>query len=90
MQEDDIEDRLREILANFEGHEPGNKVVIFSETQAEALAEVAKWWIALRGAGKVGAAMGSAVKWLALMIAAWVAFKAGLLEWVSAGIGGTK
>lgn len=88
MQDDDLEKRLLEALQKVEDHEAGGQIIIFSESQAEALIEVAKWWIALRGAGKIGAAMGSAVKWLAVMIAAWVAFKAGLLEWISAGIGG--
>ena len=70
--------------------DPESQLVIFTEPQAQALTEVATWWIALRGAGKIGAAMGSALRWLALFIGAWIAFKAGLLEWITSNLGAGK
>lgn len=90
MQENDIEQRLKEALDRMESHEPGGDIIIFTASQAEALVEVAKWWIALRGAGKIGAAMGSALKWLALFVGTWVALKAGVLDWITSNLGGGK
>jgi hypothetical protein len=90
MQDADIEKTLREALERMQERAPESQLVIFTEPQAQALTEVATWWIALRGAGKIGAAMGSALRWLALFIGAWIAFKAGLLEWITSNLGAGK
>lgn len=85
-----LEARILEALKRVEEQDPNGAVVIFPEAEANALLEVARWWIALRGAGKIGTALASAVKWLALMVGAWLAVKAGILEWILHNIGGAK
>ena len=50
----ELEKRLLAALKKAEENEPDGEIVIFTKPQAEALVEVAKWWIALKGAHKVG------------------------------------
>ena len=63
--------------------------MIFTEAQAKALIEVAKWWIALRGVGMIGGAIGSTFKWFLVITAAWIAIKAGFLDWIANNNGGS-
>lgn len=85
----DREKRILEALEKFEQDEHGGEVVIFTEAQAQALIEVAKWWMALRGVSMVGGAIGSTIKWFAIIIGAWIAIKAGFLDWIANNIGGS-
>ena len=84
----ELEKRLLAALKKAEENEPDGEIVIFTKPQAEALVEVAKWWIALKGAHKVGGLLGSAILWFGGVLVAWVAIKGGLLEWLSNNLGG--
>lgn len=86
--DDALQERLLEALERAETEHPDGDIVIFTEAQAQALIEVAKWWIALRGVSMVGGVLGSAVKWFALIIGAWIAFRSGFTDWIAANIGG--
>lgn len=87
---DALEKRLIEALERAESEHTDGDIVIFTEAQAQALIEVAKWWIALRGVSMIGGALGSSVKWFALIIGAWIAFRAGFLDWIISNIGGPR
>ena len=86
--DDALQERLLEALERAETEHPDGDIVIFTEAQAQALIEVAKWWIALRGVRMVGGAIGSGIRWFAFIIGAWIAFRSGLLDWIAANIGG--
>lgn len=86
MTNQDLERRLLDALAKLEEYDEGASVS-FTDAQAEALIEVAKWWVALQGISMFGGALGSGVKWLAFMVGIWIAFKAGFLEWLSQNMG---
>lgn len=86
--DDALEKRLLEALDRAENEPADGNIVVFTEAQAQALVEVAKWWIALRGVSMIGGALGSAVKWFAFIIGAWIAFRSGFIDWIAANIGG--
>lgn len=90
MNDSDLEARLLEALERMDKQEPNGEIIIFTAEQAEALTQVASWWVALRGAGKISAAFGSGLKWLALFMGAWIAVKAGVLDWVISNTGGQQ
>lgn len=88
--DDDLQQRLLEAFEKAEQANPDGDLVVFTKPQAQALIEVAKWWVALRGANMIGGALGSAVKWFALILGSWIALKAGLLDWIAGNIGGSQ
>lgn len=90
MDDGEIQDRLLEAFKKAEEDNPDGNLVTFTKPQAQALLEVAKWWIALRGVSLIGGALGSAVKWFVLIIGAWIALKAGVIGWIADNIGGTQ
>ena len=57
-------------------------VTIFTREQAKALIEVAEGWNKIKGALAVGRAIGGGLKWFAAFAAAWIAFKAGIYDFV--------
>lgn len=88
MDEDELTIRINEAIRKMESQEPNSEVIIFTQTQAAALIQVAEAWIALRGVWVVGGLLGSTLKWAATVVGIWLAFKAGLLQWIAHNLGG--
>lgn len=87
MNSTDLERQLVEVLEKMKDGDAQSDIVIFDKNQAEALKQVAEWWIAMRGLVKLGGVLGSSVKWFLVIIGGWVAIKAGFLDWVSLHLG---
>lgn len=66
------------------------EMIIFTPAEAKALKEVSTLWMQVQNAvalfSKLGASMGSVVKWVIFMVMAWTAFKAGFLDWIKEAI----
>lgn len=64
---------------------PG-EFVIFTASEAEALREVATWWLRAKGAFAIGGLIGSFAKWFLVCVAFFAAARAGLLDWIGIGV----
>jgi len=63
---------------------PGDTITITveSEREAEAIRQMARWWVRLEGAKAVGAVVAVFIKWVAIFTAALSAIRLGLVEWI--------
>lgn len=59
-----------------------HQLILFDEHEAEALRKFAKFMIALETLGSAGIILKNVLSWLGFMIAAYLAVKAGLVEWI--------
>lgn len=66
----------------------GEEVIVLSRREAAAIRAVAQFWLAGEAVGFFAGWIGGITKWLAVMIGLWIAFKAGILEWIRAGLAG--
>ena len=63
-----------------------DKFHVFTKEEAKALREVATIWSQIKSFVVVGSAIGAALRWFVLLLAAWAAFKLGFIEWVQSAI----
>lgn len=59
-----------------------DELTIFTRQEAKALREVATFWGQIKAVVVLGGALGRGLKWLVMIVAIWIAFKGGVLEWV--------
>lgn len=91
--DEELEASTRAAIAKIEEAVSQGEMVIFKPSEAEALREVASWWLALKSTGKVGAVIYSALKWMVGFIVLLAAIRSGFFEWIATGlnqIGGSK
>jgi hypothetical protein len=81
------EEEQAALIAKIENLPPG-EIIIFNRSEAEALREVATWWLRFRGAAQIGGVLGSAMKWAILFGVFLAALKSGLLDFVGLPGGG--
>lgn len=62
------------------------QILNFTPAEAKALKEVALIWMQIVGAVSLGGRIGSVLKWVVIVGASWAAIKAGLLDWLRAGL----
>lgn len=80
---EDVVAALSRLNAQIESKE----ITIFSETEAQSLKRVAAFWCQLEAVASLGATAGGVFRWVVGLGIAYVAFKAGVLEWLKAGMG---
>ena len=59
-----------------------DEIVIFTPSEAKALREVAVLWGHIKSVVVLGSAIGHGLKWLVMIIAIWLGFKSGVLDWI--------
>ncbi|TCD15138.1 hypothetical protein [Oricola cellulosilytica] len=92
MKPDELEEHLNRLVEALDRRE----ITIFSRDEAgalkeiatlsaedrEALREITKFWRAAKGSAWLAGLLMSGLKWAAGLVAIWIAFKAGLLDWL--------
>lgn len=59
-----------------------HQITIFTEQEAQALKQVAIAWQGFEALGRIGSVVKSVLTWVGWAIAAYLAFKAGAVEWI--------
>lgn len=90
MGDDEMELQLRRAVDKLNERLKDDDVIIFDSHEAQALREVAGWWIALRGGSRVLAAISSVLKWALVFAAGVVAVRTDLVHWIQSVVGGSR
>lgn len=60
------------------------ELVIFTPDEAKALQEVATIWGHIKSVVVLGGYLGNGLKWAVMIVALWIGFKSGVLDWIKA------
>jgi hypothetical protein len=63
-----------------------DQIIIFTPDEAKSLKEVATLWNQVKAAASLGVRVGSVLKWVVVLGASWAVIRAGLFDWIRAGI----
>lgn len=61
-----------------------DELVIFTKDEAKALREVATIWGHIKSVVVLGGYLGNGLKWAVMIVALWIGFKSGVLDWIKA------
>ena len=79
---DTADDALHRVIDLINDEE----IIVFTSDEAKALQEMAVVWGQLKAVVSLGGTLGKGMKWFVLFVGAWIAFKAGVLDWIREGL----
>ena len=71
---------LEKLNKMLESHE----LAAFTNDEAQALREIAVLWGHIKSVVVLGGYLGNGLKWLVMIVAIWIGFKSGVLDWIKA------
>lgn len=79
-------DNAGAVLAKLNQMIDDGQIIIFTPDEAKSLKEVATLWNQVKAAASLGVKVGSVLKWVVVIGASWAVVKAGLFDWIKAGV----
>lgn len=58
------------------------EMVVFTPEEAQSIKELVVIWNQLKAVVAIGSVLGNTLKWAVGIAAVWIAFKAGVVDWI--------